>query len=999
MKDIFKDRLATITDSDLPLATRVEQVYHVPVLVALFGFMIYVRTQALSNFRTGDGPLFRGNDPWYHFRETSYLLEHFPSTMPFDVMTNYPTGTNAEQFGTLYDQIVAGVILLTSAGGPSPEYAGLIMLIAAPVFGAAAIIPAYLIAARFAGRGPALVGVSVFALIPGTFLRYTTVGFYDHAAAEVFFQTLGVLGFIAALHVAQQEQPVWELVVDRDFEALKRPLLYAVAAGIGATLYMLAWPPGVLLVGISGIFFAVKLTSDVYHGQSPEPIAFVGVVSMSVTALLMLFRTTKYTFGSATGYTLLQVALPLVVAVGCAFLAALAREWETRDLSPQRYPAVVGGLIALSTGVVSVVLPSVYSGLKGSFLSFIGFSATASARTIGEAQPPLAASPAFEFIFGEYRLALFTAIAGALIMISRPLIRSDNTRDTGYVVGALSVIGLMFLASSSYNALAGAIGMNGDVLGLAIAAALLIGATLRTRYDATQIYVVTWGALILSAAFTQIRFNYYLAAVVAVFNAIFITEIAGLLNVRSAADSLQASAQEIEGWQVIGIVTVAFLIIAPFVFSAGIVASPPAWEAASEDSRLGDPGAVTTWDDSLEWMKHNTPTPGELGGANNPIDPQGTYQRPADDDYAYPEGSYGVQSWWDYGHWTTVFADRIPNANPFQQGATEAANYLLAQNETIANAALDNQMGEEDEGQTRYVLVDAQMASPRSKFSAPTVFKNNVSPSDFFEGARPINNNGQVGRPQVLKAQSYYQSQMIRLYIAHGSAMNPQPIAFNTQQRQLRTQSGGTVEATVYNQQDGVETFNSTTEAQRFVEENPNFDLYGIGAKPPRQVDALEHYRLVHANSQQTRVIGPRYRYGSFVKAFEKVPGATIQGEAPPESEVRAAIEMEIPSTGQTFPYIQYATSDENGAFNMTVPYSTTGYENFGPENGYTNVSVRAVSDYRFRTTGDTGTLYTEKDVTVTESQVLGVVNEPVRVRLTETDPVQINQQTLQAAG
>jgi Uncharacterized membrane protein, required for N-linked glycosylation len=252
MKQTVKERLAIVADSDASLAARLKQVYHLPVLAGLIGFMIYIRTQALENFQTGDGPLFRGNDPWYHFRETSYLLDHFPSTMPFDPMTNYPTGTTAEQFGTLYDQIVAGAILLTSFGDPSPEYAGLLMLIAAPVFGAATIIPAYLITVRFTSRESALVGVAVLALLPGTLLRYTNVGFYDHAAAEVFFQTLGVLGFITALHVAQQEQPVWELVVDRDFAALRRPLFYAVLAGIGATLYMWVWPPGVLLVGISG---------------------------------------------------------------------------------------------------------------------------------------------------------------------------------------------------------------------------------------------------------------------------------------------------------------------------------------------------------------------------------------------------------------------------------------------------------------------------------------------------------------------------------------------------------------------------------------------------------------------------------------------------------------------------------------------------------------------------------------------------------------------------
>jgi dolichyl-diphosphooligosaccharide--protein glycosyltransferase len=255
MKDAVLDHIQGVKQAD-SLSDALKQLYHVPVLVALIAFMLAVRLRALENFQTDGGVTFRGNDPWYHFRQTNYLLEHFPTTMPFDPMTNYPTGTSVDQFGTLYDQIVSGFILLTSFGDPSTEYAGLIMLVAAPVFLTATVIPAYLIAARFAGRWRALVGITVFALLPGTVLRYSLVGFYDHSAAEVFFQTLGVLGFVTAIAVAQQSQPVWELVVDRDFDALRRPLFYSIGAGVAAALYMWAWPPGVLLVGFTGIFCA-----------------------------------------------------------------------------------------------------------------------------------------------------------------------------------------------------------------------------------------------------------------------------------------------------------------------------------------------------------------------------------------------------------------------------------------------------------------------------------------------------------------------------------------------------------------------------------------------------------------------------------------------------------------------------------------------------------------------------------------------------------------------
>ncbi|GAI14766.1 unnamed protein product, partial [marine sediment metagenome] len=41
--------------------------------------------------------------------------------------------------------------------------------------------------------------------------------------------------------------------------------------------------------------------------------------------------------------------------------------------------------------------------------------------------------------------------------------------------------------------------------------------------------------------------------------------------------------------------------------------------------------------------------------------------------YEYPESSYSVMSWWDYGHWITRIAHRIPISNPFQQGASLSA--------------------------------------------------------------------------------------------------------------------------------------------------------------------------------------------------------------------------------------------------------------------------------------------------------------------------------------
>jgi dolichyl-diphosphooligosaccharide--protein glycosyltransferase len=84
---------------------------------------------------------------------------------------------------------------------------------------------------------------------------------------------------------------------------------------------------------------------------------------------------------------------------------------------------------------------------------------------------------------------------------------------------------------------------------------------------------------------------------------------------------------------------------------------------------------------------------------------------------------------------------------------------------------------------------------------------------------------------------------------------------------------------------------------------------------------------------------------------------------------------MQMPGSDETFTYHQVAETDENGEFSITVPYSTTGYDEWGPEEGHTNVSVRANSSYQFQTAtqADNGTVYSWSGTAdVNEGQVIG---------------------------
>jgi dolichyl-diphosphooligosaccharide--protein glycosyltransferase len=726
-----------------------------------------------------------------------------------------------------------------------------------------------------------------------------------------------------------------------------------------------------------------------------------------------------------TDYSFLQILVPLTVALGAAFLAGFARVWEARDVDERGYPVAVFGILVVALGAFALVLPDAFGTISFNLQRTVGFSAGAETRTIAEAQPFLDPSilqsqgyvdgngnpDRVARILSEYGFAFFTSVIAAIVLAAKPLVEDDDDRHTLFVAGGLVLVGLLYLVPGPFAAAADALGVVPELVGVAIVAGLVVGATLLARYDAERLFVLVWAAIITAAAFTQVRFNYYLAVVVASMNAYLLGEVLAYFDLQSVAASLDDV--EIETHQVLVVFAVVLLVLTPALLVPINVRStgnptfdknPTSWQTANSTS----PGAVTEWEGSLQWLSENTPAEGTMGGADNEMAYYGTYQQ--SNDFEYPDGAYGVMSWWDYGHWITVRGERIPNANPFQQGAETAANFLLAPNEQQAEDVLAGQSTEGN--QTRYVMVDWQMATPGSKFGAPTVWYDyndtDLASDEFYH--RVYSENFRTSF--LLRHQRYYDSQMIRLYEYHGSAIEPQPIVVDWETRQAQTSAGETV--TVRTAPAGqnntvVRQFQNMSAAREFVEQDGSAQIGGVGPYPEERVPALEHYRLVKVSestaynsssyvrqaqqTSQTTGIPPRFLTQSspaWVKTFERVPGATIEGDgARPNSTVRASVTMRIESSNETFTYVQQAESDENGEFTMTLPYATAGYDEYGPENGYTNVSVRAEGPYLVQTPGQVeGTTVVNRvaNVTVEEGRVNGDVSGPKQVTLEQRE-------------
>jgi dolichyl-diphosphooligosaccharide--protein glycosyltransferase len=454
-----------------------------------------------------------------------------------------------------------------------------------------------------------------------------------------------------------------------------------------------------------------------------------------------------------------------------------------------------------------------------------------------------------------------------------------------------------------------------------------------------------------------------------------------------------------------------------------VLFSPTAIAYADDTSR---PGESAQWSGGLEWMEGNTPDPGLYGNPDgDQFDMDGTYK--VTDDFDYPDGTYGVLSWWDYGHYITSDAKRIPTANPFQQGVRPAADFLLAQNESEAMDVL-SEIDESDNAQAQYVMVDWKMVNTDAfrpvsgKFFAPPDFHDEFERSDFYTRVidqQLAQDRGIISATStMLHKQPYYNAMMTRLYKYHGSAQQPRPYVVEWQGAEQQLNEDETF---VTSSGPSIQFYDSLRAAQQAVENSSSAQIGGFGPYPAERVPALEHFRLVHMsnltalaggegfNFQRTvqnnrlgsRLVQqlPQYNgtspqaaaqdflYGTnpaWTKTFERVPGATIEGTGPANRSVLLSVELK-PENGQQFTYTQSVDVGEDGQFNTTVPYATTGDDEYGVEEGYTNSTIEAQTPYRLSAPGvnDEGNqTFFIGEVNVTEGQVLGEESGPDPVEL-----------------
>ncbi|WP_214084083.1 oligosaccharyl transferase, archaeosortase A system-associated [Methanoculleus sp.] len=865
------------------------QPYIIIGVIVLFTLLtLWTRGIPSEGLVTAEGVNLLGNDPWYSLRQVEQTVANFPNYAWFDAMTLYPNGDTI-YWGPLFVQIISALCVLAGATA-RPE----IMAVASwvPPLMAAAMVPVvYLLAKKIADWKTGLIAAGLIAVIGSNYAYRSLFGFVDHHIAETLFSTIFVLAYVVALLATRDIS-----LSRKDLETLKIPVITAALAGIAYLLGLFNMPTMILFALIVAAFTLVQFLLDFFQDRSSDYLVLVNAVVFGVAIIGMAAFGFPHPGIGLSLYSVGHVIVYAVLIAGTLALYGLSAILKGRP--KYYYPAALAAVAALAVAVLFIALPDIYNLLVSSLISFFGERPVTT--TVQEAR-----AWSFAAAWATFHWGLVLAAGGAAALLWQN----------------------------------------------------------RERVNPAHVFVLIWTGIILASTAAHVRYEYYLAANIALLAAVFAgavidttwKDVARLLGKGSGgkASSSPGTVEKQEeparkgkkggkGPEVrkakvppkdhpdyLKVGAFAAVVIVTLLFAG---TSLQGNLALATSAKYG--GIDSQWMEALEWMGENTPDPG--------VDYYAIYDR---NTFTYPKESYGVMSWWDYGHWITFISKRIPNNNPFQHGVAGpngSSTYFVSTSEEAANRILDA-IG------TRYVVTDIQLDT--GKFHAPATWADPDAGVERFQPyfLVPVGAGSTNYQPMPFNSQEYYLTMISRLHNFDGSMTDPSSQVLYVEYRE---EGAANTSLPVITR---TEQMNATAGAAAVEAYNRNAPA-GSGAtllnmyyqyqgdsilQPLERVPALQHYRLVHETPQN--VYGNVGEDGpdlKAVKVFEYVPGATIRGEGIIEVPI-------VTNTGREFTYQQESV---NGTF--VVPYATSGWSG----------EVQATGPYRNAGTGQTFDV-TEEDI------------------------------------
>ena len=708
-----------------------------------------------------------------------------------------------------------------------------------PLMGALMVPVMYKIGERVYDWKTGLFSAFFISVVGGQYFYRSLFSFVDHHVAEVLFSTIFCLAYIWAIQESKKEK-----IDFNNFESIKKPVIVSVFAGIAYLLGLFTMPTIILFAMIIGIYTVIQFFWDFYRKRSSEYLLLVNTTVFLIAIIgsfLFGFKTSSI---SLSQYSLGHVIAYLLLILASLFFYLISLKFRNKSLF--WIFGITIGVVIVGTAVLSIAVPTYFNLFINGFFSFFG------------------QNPATETVQ--------EAMAWNI----------DNAWQTYGFGWLLFGGGIVWLIYSNWR-----------------------------RERAESIFILVWSVIILLATWQHLRYQYYLGVNIALLSAIFLGVLLdsskeNLMNL-IGQDKRQVEVKNQEKEQKskkskkrnvpdkkipkpqFSVMSALFIMFAVLGLVFAVNSCQTNYEVgvyAGYGSMEGD------WKESLDWLGSNSPETG--------VDYYRIYDK---DTFDYPPESYGVMSWWDYGHWITYVSKRIPNANPFQRGVAGdigAAAFFVTGSEDWAKHIAD-ELG------IKYVMTDVLMDT--GKFGPmATWFNSSVGLAPYQEAFfTPVDNAGNLQSVTVYTPE-YFGTMISRLHNFDCSMAEPSTVMY------IEYRDGDYYDLPYPLITNAAEM--SYDEALSAVKQYNENALPGYHAKiitpgvatSPDEVDALRYFRLVHESPSQGITGDYDIKY---VKVFEYVPGAVISGEGTIEADI-------ITNTGRSFIYRQKSS---NGMF--IVPYSS----------------------------------------------------------------------------
>jgi len=355
------------------------------ILTFLFGLSLYIRVAIpYNNVFTDLFVRFGGYDPWYFMRLVENTLHHFPHHIQFDPFRIYHPPGAPMGLAPLFQQSLAFIIWVIGLGNPVSTLGqhGIEVIGAwyPAVLGALTVFPVYFIGKELYNRSAGLFSAALIAILPGPFLTRSLLGFTDHHAMETLFSTIAMLFFILAITSAREKEITFYSIRKKDWNSLRKPVIYSSLAGISFGAYFLAWRGAPLFIFILLIYALVQYVADHLRGKDTD---YLCIVSMPVFIIPLAMIAPTLSFLFLPEFHVISLLLGIIVF---AFLTALSFSMRrAKKIKPYWYPLAISAIGIISFLLLKVFDPSLYSTLTGALPRI--FPSSKLSLTIAEVQP------------------------------------------------------------------------------------------------------------------------------------------------------------------------------------------------------------------------------------------------------------------------------------------------------------------------------------------------------------------------------------------------------------------------------------------------------------------------------------------------------------------------------------------------------------------------------------------------------------------------------------